>query len=363
MLVDYQPLWNALTECLTVDGKTHEEGVVPATVVHEAGAGNLSRTITHHHMYWNPATGGGGERMHPCEGCARQAEDRMAQRASGKEVASDRSWAHTDATATRCGPSWRESMGNSSVVRRATDTHHNLYEPQQPAGIAVPGNGRTSLAGAGGYHNFDELRTFLRRQPESWRCIPWCTDPPPMIPLMAVVTSLSFATTLTCARSSLTHCSGPPRFRGGVPVLYQEVEEEQERGFPLPFLQRSVPKGQQPSQELDALRRQAFAKWPESDEYNSKMQGLYFFISLIFSLPVSFVTFDQLPQELPQLLIAANIGTLGFLVLFVGRLRLAWAEVSTRLKAKTTYYESNQRGNLARKEREASSRLKCHVMP
>jgi len=171
-----------------------------------------------------------------------------------------------------------------------------------------------------------------------------------MIPLMAVVTSLSFATTSTCARSYLPHCSGPPRFRGGVPVLYQEVEEEQERGFPLPFLQKSVPKGQQPSQ--DALRRQAFAKWPESDEYNSKMQGLYFFISLIFSLPVSFVTFDQLPQELPQLLIAANIGTLGFLVLFVGRLRLAWAEVSSRLKAKSTYYEANQRGNLARKERE-----------
>ena len=38
-------------------------------------------------------------------------------------------------------------------------------------------------------------------------------------------------------------------------------------------------------------------------------------------------TFHQLPFELPQLLIAANIGTLAVMIPFVLRLRVGWASV------------------------------------
>ena len=45
--------------------------------------------------------------------------------------------------------------------------------------------------------------------------------------------------------------------------------------------------------------------------------NLYAAIMLLISLPVSYTTFHQLPFELPQLLIAANIGTLAVMIPFV----------------------------------------------
>ena len=56
-------------------------------------------------------------------------------------------------------------------------------------------------------------------------------------------------------------------------------------------------------------------------------------------------------EELPELLVAANIGTTVALVPFVLRLRIAWGFVSSRLKARTTYYEANQRGYEAKKDK------------
>lgn len=100
------------------------------------------------------------------------------------------------------------------------------------------------------------------------------------------------------------------------------------------------------------MRSQAFARWPEEDSYGSKLRGLYAFTMLFFSLPASYITFDVLPKELPQLLIAANMGTFAFMLLFIGRLRLAWGEVSGRLKSRETYFEDERRGNVARKDRE-----------
>ena len=84
--------------------------------------------------------------------------------------------------------------------------------------------------------------------------------------------------------------------------------------------------------------------------------NLYAAIMLLISLPVSYTTFHQLPFELPQLLIAANIGTLAVMIPFVLRLRVGWASVSKRLKENTFYYESQQRGLFAKKDRETSGR-------
>lgn len=77
---------------------------------------------------------------------------------------------------------------------------------------------------------------------------------------------------------------------------------------------------------------------------------------LFLSLPISYTTYNQLPFELPQLLLAANLGTCAVLLVFVLRLRLGWGFVSSRLRARATYFEANERGNVARKDRETSLR-------
>jgi len=129
-------------------------------------------------------------------------------------------------------------------------------------------------------------------------------------------------------------------------------------GFSLPFFASDVPEEQQPVQELQALRSQAFYDWPELKDggYKNKLVNLYAAIMLLISLPVSYTTFHQLPFELPQLIIAANIGTLAVMIPFVLRLRVGWASVSQRLKENTFYYESQQRGLFAKKDRETSGR-------
>ena len=143
-------------------------------------------------------------------------------------------------------------------------------------------------------------------------------------------------------------------FRTRGPLL-QEQDVEVKREF-NPFGQAAVPKGQQPLTELKELRRQHFYDWAESDAYKSKVTQVYQFIMLFISLPVSYATFDQLPNELPQLFLAANIGTFAVMLPFIARLRVGWGYVSERLKERKTYYEANQRGLFATKDREMQLR-------
>ena len=143
-------------------------------------------------------------------------------------------------------------------------------------------------------------------------------------------------------------------FRTRGPLL-QEQDVEVKREF-NPFGQAAVPKGQQPLTELKELRRQPFYDWAESDAYKSKVTQVYQFIMLFISLPVSYATFDQLPNELPQLFLAANIGTFAVMLPFIARLRVGWGYVSERLKERKTYYEANQRGLFATKDREMQLR-------
>ena len=53
--------------------------------------------------------------------------------------------------------------------------------------------------------------------------------------------------------------------------------------------------------------------------------------------------------ELPQLIIASNLGTLSVMIPFLFRLRVGWGSISNRLKQKSFYYEAQQRGLFARK--------------
>jgi len=145
------------------------------------------------------------------------------------------------------------------------------------------------------------------------------------------------------------------RTRARSPLLVET--ETKKGGFSLPFFSSDVPEDQQPVQELQDLRGQAFYDWPEDGAgYKDKLFQLYGATMLFLSLPIAYTTFNRLPFELPQLLIGANIGTLAVMIPFVLRLRIGWASVSTRLKENTFYYESQQRGLFAKKDRETRGR-------
>ena len=140
--------------------------------------------------------------------------------------------------------------------------------------------------------------------------------------------------------------------RAPTPRLQQSTDEQAGAPrFPLPFLQPNVPAEQQPTAELRNLRKQTFMDWAESDDYTGKLVTLYQGIALFFSLPVSYATFYNLPQELPNLLVAANLGTIAAMLPFVIRLRVGWGFVSGRLKERFTYYEANQRGFTEKKSK------------
>jgi hypothetical protein len=138
------------------------------------------------------------------------------------------------------------------------------------------------------------------------------------------------------------------------PLLRLGTEDAQ----PFPgFFQREVPEDQQPIVELQQLRKQPFYDWVETnDGYVEKLKTLYVALMLLVSLPVAYNTYSVFPYELPQFLLAANLGTLFVMIPFVFRLRVGWAFVSARLKEKVTYYEAEQRGLFARKDRETSLR-------
>ena len=118
-----------------------------------------------------------------------------------------------------------------------------------------------------------------------------------------------------------------------------------------------MPVDQQPVVEMQQLRAQPFYDWADTSEsYQGKLGDLWKFTMLFISLPVSYATFSVLPYEFPQLFLAANIGTLTAMLPFVVRLRVGWGFVSERLREKETYYEAQQRGLFARKDKEVRRR-------
>jgi len=134
------------------------------------------------------------------------------------------------------------------------------------------------------------------------------------------------------------------------------MQETDTKPAPFSFFQQNVPEDQQPVVELQNLRQQAFYDWVDDDDYGGKLRNLWIGIMFFFSLPISYATYDQLPYELPQLFLSANLGTLAVMLPFIVRLRVGWGFVSKRLRAKASYYEAEQRGLMARKDRETQTR-------
>ena len=151
------------------------------------------------------------------------------------------------------------------------------------------------------------------------------------------------------ARAALALAAGGP----------PETENAAKPGIAIPFFGGGgdVPEDQQPAVALQELRGQPFLDWAADDEYEKRLFSLWTNVMLFLSLPIAFTTFNQIPFELPQLFLAANIGTLFWVMLpFVARQRLSWGFVSKRLRERELYYEQNERGFFARKDSAESLR-------
>ena len=111
-------------------------------------------------------------------------------------------------------------------------------------------------------------------------------------------------------------------------VLLQAEQAERPAPF-AGFFQRDddVPVDQQPVYELQVLRSQPFYDWADTSEgLRDNLFKLFMTITLLLSLPVSYNTYHVLPFELPQLIIASNLGTLAVMIPFLLRLRVGWSE-------------------------------------
>jgi len=141
-------------------------------------------------------------------------------------------------------------------------------------------------------------------------------------------------------------------------VMQQNQQREQSSSrFRNPFGPNEVPEDQQPVVEMRNLRREPFYDWADDDEkYKQKLTDLYVYTSLLLSLPIAYTTFNVLPDEIPQIILSANIGTFATMLPFVVRLRVGWGFVSERLREKETYFEAKQRALFATKDRETIAR-------
>jgi hypothetical protein len=168
------------------------------------------------------------------------------------------------------------------------------------------------------------------------------------------------AVALAGAGMRIFRCAHLPR-RAPAPQLMENENESRnatsnEKNIfnVIPFLQRDVPTTQQPAVEWRELQGQPFYNWAEDDErYKEKLFDLYKLINVFASLPIAYTTYHRLPFELPQLLLSANIGTLAAMAPFLARLRVGYGYVSERLRARTIYYEAQQRGLFAKKDQDA----------
>eukprot|EP00752_Nemacystus_decipiens_P010420 g9287.t1 len=102
---------------------------------------------------------------------------------------------------------------------------------------------------------------------------------------------------------------------------------------------RTVPEDQQPFNELQELKEDPLFGWAQED-----FKGLVTRLALIYagamaiSIPIGTTTF---PNQLPEALLAANVGGLGVLLAVAIRLYSGWSYVSVRLGAEVVEYEES----------------------
>ena len=125
---------------------------------------------------------------------------------------------------------------------------------------------------------------------------------------------------------------------------------------PRPFLQSDVPLPQQPTQELQELRREPFMDWPTSADYTQKVSVLAAVLVALLGAPIALTTYGDLPAQLPQAALAACVGGAVPLLAFVLRLRVGWAYVSRRLTDRLTYFEVRGQSRTSEKDDEALMR-------
>lgn len=105
------------------------------------------------------------------------------------------------------------------------------------------------------------------------------------------------------------------------------------------FKKEEIDEKYKPMTALKRVRDQNYVKEAETEKgWWSFVWNLYWGINLLLSFPISYVTFYVFPQEIPNFLVAANLGTFPamFIILFV--IKSEWDQVSSDLLRKDVYY-------------------------
>ncbi|CAM9435343.1 unnamed protein product [Ectocarpus sp. 4 AP-2014] len=102
---------------------------------------------------------------------------------------------------------------------------------------------------------------------------------------------------------------------------------------------RTVPTDQQPFNELQELKEDPLFGWAQEDSKGLVTRlALIYAVAMAVSIPIGTTTF---PNQLPEALLAANIGGLGVLLAVAIRLYSGWNYVSVRLGAEVVEYEES----------------------
>eukprot|EP00903_Cladosiphon_okamuranus_P008483 g8150.t1 len=102
---------------------------------------------------------------------------------------------------------------------------------------------------------------------------------------------------------------------------------------------RTVPTDQQPFNELQELKEDPLFGWAQEDFKGLVTRlGLIYAGAMAISIPIGTTTF---PNQLPEALLAANVGGLGVLLAVAIRLYSGWSYVSLRLGAEVVEYEES----------------------
>lgn len=101
----------------------------------------------------------------------------------------------------------------------------------------------------------------------------------------------------------------------------------------------SVPPEQQPANEYIDLINSPFFDWCLSTPLLTRNLGFLYIVTFaVICYPISALTFD-LPSQLPQRVLSANLGDVTFILAFVLRLYSGWSYVGVRLKKDRVDYE------------------------
>lgn len=162
------------------------------------------------------------------------------------------------------------------------------------------------------------------------------------------------------SRAFIPAQTSPAVSRAGSPGPFMA---EKRFSQPSGLMDDEVPEEQQPVVELQQLKQSPFFGWAQlpAGDFTSRLGLVWGAAFLFVSLPISATSFEW-STELPQLLLAANIGGVGVLFAFLVRMYIGWSYVGDRLKSSVFVYEETGWYDGAMKEKPEDMRARDQML-